>query len=71
MKKELGQNLLNKNLQEHKTFSIYDSKGLFAKYVYDNELKRYQSDYGYLTIDGVIEIYKDEIDERYIVWKGE
>ena len=71
MMKSNGLNQLNKNLQEHKTFSIYDNDGLFAEYVYDNELKRYQSDYGYLTIQAVYEISRNETDNRYVVWEGD
>lgn len=69
MMKSNGLNQLNKNLQEHKPFSLYDSDGLFARYEYDEELKRYQCDYGYLTLQGAYEISKDEEDDRYIVWE--
>ena len=69
MKNENGQSLLNENLKLHKPFSLYDNDGLFAEYVYDNELKKYQSDWGYLTIEGVIQIVKDNDDERYIIWR--
>lgn len=69
MKKEHGLNLLNNNLQEHKSFSLYDNNGLFARFEYNDILKRYQSDYGYLTIDSVIKITKDEKDERFIIWE--
>jgi len=69
MKNDDGQNLLSKNLQQHKPFSIYDNDGLFARYEYDDELKRYQSKCGYLTIEGVLKIAKDETDERKIIWE--
>lgn len=71
MMKLNGLNQLNKKLQEHKTFSVYDNDGLFAKYIYDEELKRYQSDYGYLTVQDAYKISRDEEDERYLVWEGE
>lgn len=61
-------NQLNNNLKLHKSFEVYDNKGLFSRFVYDEELKRYQSNCGYLTLQGVVEISKDESDERYIVW---
>lgn len=60
--------LLNKNLKEHKSFEIWDSKSLFARFNYNEEMKRYQSSYGFLTMQGVLYIAKDEEDERYIVW---
>lgn len=70
MKKNLnGLNQLNENLKNHVSFSLYDNDGLFAKYDYDNELKRYQSDWGYLTSQDVYKIMKDETDERYILWE--
>lgn len=68
MMKLNGVNQLNNNLKLHKPFEMYDNEGVFAKFYYDEELKRYQSDFGYLTMQGVIEITKDEEDERYIVW---
>ena len=61
-------NLLNNNLKEHKSFELWDSKSMFAKFDYDEELKRYQCNCGYLTLPGVVQISKDETDERYIVW---
>lgn len=61
-------NLLNNNLKEHKSFELWDRTGIFNRFDYDEELKRYQSDFGYLTMQGVVEISKDEEDERYIVW---
>lgn len=70
MKNESGLNLLSDRLKKRVSFSLYDNDGLFAKYVYDENLNRYQSDYGYLTLQGVYEISKDETDDRYIVWEG-
>lgn len=70
MKKNLsGLNQLSKNLEKHKSFSLYDNDGLFAKYIYDYELKRYQSEWGYLTAQDIYKIMKDETDERYIIWE--
>ena len=69
MKNENGLNQLNNNLKDHKTFSIYDNDGLFVKYEYDNELKRYQSLYGYLTIEEVYTIARDKEEIRYIIWE--
>ena len=66
MMKLSGVNLLNNNLKEHKSFEMYDSEGIFARFDYSEELKRYQSKYGYLTIQSIIQISKDESDERYI-----
>ena len=69
MKKNLsGLNQLNDNLEKHISFSLYDYDGLFAKYIYDDELKRYQSEYGYLPTQDVYKIMKDNNDERYILW---
>lgn len=70
MKNENGQNQLNKNLKEHRPFDVYEKDGsYFEEYKYDEELKRYQSEYGYLTIEGVIQIAKDKEDIREIVWR--
>lgn len=69
MKNESGQSLLNENLKQHKSFGLYDKDGLFAEFEYDENLKRYQSDYGYLTIQDLIKIEKDNDDERYFIWR--
>ena len=68
MMKSNGLNQLNKNLEQHTPFELYDKDGFFARFEYDVELNRYQSDYGYLTLQGVYEISKDETDDRFIVW---
>lgn len=70
MKKNLsGLNQLNNNLERHTSFGLYDNDGLFAKFIYDYDLKRYQSDYGYLTSQDVYQIMKDDDDERYVIWE--
>lgn len=70
MKKNLsGLNQLSENLEKHIPFGLYDNDGLFAEYVYDYGLKRYQSDWGYLMVQDVYKIMKDETDERYILWR--
>ena len=70
MKKNLsGLNQLSENLEKHISFGLYDNDGLFAEFIYDNELKRYQSDWGYLTTQDVYTIMKDETDKRYILWR--
>lgn len=71
MMKSNGLNLLNKCLKEHRAFNLYDSNGLFARYEYDDKIGRYQSDFGYLTLNGVYEISKDQTDDRYIKFEGE
>lgn len=58
-------NLLNENLKQHKPFKLYDEDGYITDFVYDEEEKRYQCGFGYLTMQGVVEISKDETDTRY------
>lgn len=70
MKKENGLSQLSNNLKEHKNFKLYNNDGLFAEFKYDEQLKRYQSEWGYLTIEGVFEIIRDLEDERYVIWEN-
>ena len=67
MKNENGYNQLN-NLKEHKPFNLYYKSEYFDKFKYDNELKRYQSDIGYLTIEAVYKILNDNQETRKIEW---
>lgn len=67
MKNECGYNLSN-NLKIHKPFNLYYKGEYFANYKYDDELKRYQSDYGYLTIEAVYQILNDKQETRKIEW---
>ena len=69
MKKNLnGLNLLNEHLKQHKPFKLFDKDEYFADFNYDENLKRYQSEYGYLTIQSVYEIAIDENDDRNIIF---
>ena len=68
MKNENGLILLNNNIKEHKAFDLFYNDAIFARYEYDNELKRYQSYVGYLDIEDVYEIAKNKNDTRRIVW---
>ena len=67
MKNENGYNLLN-NLKEHIPFNLYYGGEYFDKFEYDDELKRYQSDSGYLTIEAVYKILNDNRETRKIEW---
>ena len=67
MKNESGCSLSN-NLKEHKPFNLYHKGEYFAKFEYDEELKRYQSDYGYLSIEKVYQLDKDLERDRKIQW---
>lgn len=67
MKNENGYNQLN-NLKEHIPFNLYHKEEYFDKFEYDDELKRYQSDSGYLTIEAVYKILNDNQEIRKIEW---
>lgn len=67
MKNENGYNQLN-NLKQHKPFNLYYKGEYFSNYKYDDELKRYQSDYGYLTLEAVYQILNDNQETRKIEW---
>lgn len=67
MKNENGYNLLN-NLKEHISFNLYYEGEYFDKFEYDDELKRYQSNSGYLTIEAVYQIINDNQETRKIEW---
>lgn len=67
MKNENGYNQLN-NLKEHKPFNLYHEGEFFDKFEYDDELKRYQSDSGYLTIEAVYKIFNNKKETRKIEW---
>lgn len=71
MKNENGLNQLNNNLRNHKSFRLFYKNELFAKFDYNNELKRYQSDIGYLTMEKVYEIANNMEQDRKIVWIGD
>lgn len=59
----------NENLKNlKKKFNLYDNEELFATFEYDNELKRYQSDYGYLTIEKVYELANGKEKDKKIIW---
>lgn len=68
MKNYNGLNQSNNNLQEHRPFGLFYKRELFAKFEYDEELKRYQSDYGYLTVEKVYELANDMEQDRKIKW---
>ena len=70
MMKSNGLNQLNDNLKKHKAFGLYDDDGFFATFEYNNITNRYESEYGYLTLQGIYEISKDETDKRFVMWKG-
>lgn len=58
-----------KNLNSlKKSFNLYHNGEFFAKFEYDKELKRYQSDCGYLTVEKVYELANDMEEERKIKW---
>ena len=67
MKNESGYNQLN-NLKEHKPFNLYYKGEFFDKFEYDDELKRYQSNYGYLSIEKVYQLDKGLEKDRKIEW---
>lgn len=59
----------NENLKNLKnSFNLYRKEELFARFEYDSELKRYQSDYGYLTPKKVYEIANNMEKDRKIEW---
>lgn len=59
----------NKDLKNLKNkFNLYDKEGFFATFEYDRELKRYQSDYGYLTIEKVYELANGKERDKKIIW---
>ena len=68
MKNESGSNLLNENLKQHKPFKLFYKGEYWADFDYDEEKKVYQSNYGYLTVEGIYKIIKDEDDERNILF---
>ena len=68
MKNYNGLNQSNKSLQEHRPFELFHKGNLFAKFEYDGELKRYQSDCGYLTVEKVYELANNMEQERKIIW---
>lgn len=68
MKNESGLNLLSEHLKQHKSFKLFSKDEYFADFYYDEELKRYQSDWGYLSLQDVYEIAKDENDDRNIIF---
>lgn len=68
MKNENGLNLLSEHLEQHKPFKLFDKDEYFADFNYDENLKRYQSEFGYLTIQDVYEIVIDKDDNRNIMW---
>lgn len=68
MKNEHGLNLLNENIKQHKPFKLLYKDEYWADFDYDEERKVYQSNYGYLTIEGIMQIVKDKDDERNIVF---
>ena len=67
MKNESGYSLSN-NLKEHKPFNLYHKGEYFAKFEYDAEQKRYQSSYGYLSIEKVYQLGKDLERDKKIQW---
>lgn len=67
MKNENGYNQLN-NLKEHKPFNLYHKGEYFDNFKYYDELKRYQSDSGYLTIEAVYKIFNNDQETRKIEW---
>lgn len=69
MKNENGLNQLNNNIAEHKSFNLCDNDGIFAKFDYDEKLKRYQSDYGWLSMEKAFELSrgKDRV-RRWVEW---
>ena len=50
------------------SFQGYPLFEYFANYKYDDELKRYQSDCGYLTLEAVYQILNDNKETRKIEW---
>lgn len=59
-----GENLKNgKN-----KFNLYYKSEFFDKFEYDDELKRYQSDSGYLSIEKVYQLNKELEKSRKIEW---
>ena len=67
MKNENGYNQLN-NLKEHIPFNLYYKEEYFDNFKYDDELKKYQSNSGYLTIEAVYKILNDNHETRKIEW---
>lgn len=49
-------------------FNLYYKNEYFDKFEYDKELKRYQSDYGYLSIEKVYQLDKGLEKDRKIEW---
>lgn len=70
MKNEDGLNQLSK-VQKHMPFNLFYENEFFARFDYDEELKRYQSKYCYLTIEAVCLIMKDITEKRKIIWIGD
>ena len=60
----------NENLKNLKNrFNLHDEEGIFATFEYDEELKRYQSDYGWLSLEKVFELSKGKDRAgRWIEW---
>lgn len=67
MKNENGYNQLN-NLKQHKPFILYYEGKFFDKFEYNDELQRYQSVSGYLTIEAVYRILNNNQEIRNIEW---
>lgn len=60
-----------KNLKERlkgSKFRLYYKEKFFAVFEYDEELERYQSKIGFLTIQKVFEINKGLERDRKIIW---
>lgn len=51
-----------------KSFKLYHKGELFATFIFDTELERYQSDIGYLTIEDVYKISNGMDKDRKIIW---
>ena len=49
-------------------FNLYYKGEYFATFKYDDELKRYQSDSGYLSIEKVYQLDKGLEKDRKIEW---
>lgn len=49
-------------------FNLYYKGEYFTTFEYDAELKRYQSEYGYLSIEKVYQLDKDLEKDRKIQW---
>lgn len=50
------------------SFNLYYKGEYFATFEYDKELKRYQSDSGYLSIEKVYQLDKGLEKDRKIEW---